>query len=120
MANTVAVRYRRHLPGAGFNSNGSPVANKAQVTGRIAVTSYRAGESLPASKLGLDVIDHIDLRVTESTAAASGAQIRVANYSYSSNEFYLFEVGTAGGGLGGKNFTVTFDAIGDSNTPELL
>lgn len=119
MSNTVAIRYKSYLPGAGFDSNGSPKQGKQQVVGVITVTSAVAGESLPPSKVGLTTIDYIDLKVQQAVGGQNG-QPRTAQYEYGSQEFYLFE-NNATTELIGDNVTVRFSAFGDSALdPEFL
>lgn len=112
MSNTVAVRYRSYLPGSGFDSNGLPKQGKQEVRGVISVTSYKSGESLPASKLGLANLDYIDLQVTQAVGGASG-QPRIALYEYSSQEFYCFE-NNKDTNLVGDTLSIRFNAFGDS------
>lgn len=113
MAKTVSIRYTSYLPGQGRNGNGQPVQGKQEVSGRIAVTSLNGGgESLLPSDLGLTAIDHIDLRVTAALSSKSGAP-RTAEYDYTSQEFYVLQDASTTN-TSGKNFTLTFQARGDS------
>lgn len=113
MSNTVAVRYRSYLPGSGFDSNGSPKQGKEESFGVITVTTYKAGESLPPSKLGLSTIDYIDLQPQSPIGSASGGQARQALYDYTSQEFYLHQ-SDGSATFTGDNVTVRFHAFGDS------
>jgi len=114
MSNTVQIRYRSYLPGSGFNGNGNPVQGKSRTVGRITVTTLNGGgESLTPSDVGLSVIDHIDLKVTEEVSSKSGAP-RSAHYSYSAQEFYVLQDNSTTS-TSGNNYVVTFVAEGDSS-----
>jgi hypothetical protein len=116
MSNTVAIRFRSYLPGSGFDSNGNPKQGKQEVRGKVAVTSYAAGESLPPSKVGLTTIDWVHLAPDNAVGGANG-QGRVALYDHSSQEFYVFQSEATGlddANIAGKTFTVSFNAFGDS------
>jgi len=126
MAKSVSFRYRSFLPGAGFDSSGSPKQGKTRVVGVITVSSYSGGdgEPLSANDLGLSAIDAINIRVSDgntgamSAAAAGGiAPIRQVTYTKSTGHFYLFNI-DADGLLtpiaSAATETVEFDAFGDS------
>lgn len=126
MAKTIAFRFRSYLPGAGFDSTGSPKQGKTRVVGSISVTSYSGGdgEPLSANDLGLNAIDAINIRVSDGNRGAMSAAvgggirpIRQVTYTKSTGHFYLFNI-DADGQLTpialAATETVEFDAFGDS------
>ena len=125
MANDVKIRFKSFLPGAGKDSSGNPKQGKTKVVGEIDVTSYaRGGEDLDAIAVGLNTIDHINLRVADETGDPSGATERRALFDKSTSQFYLVnkgEGGTASEYAAAATETVEFVAEGDSaNDVELL
>jgi hypothetical protein len=96
MANDVKIRFRSFLPGAGFDSAGNPKQGKTRVVGSVGVTSYGSGEPLSAQDVGLSSIDFMDLRVSDATGAAGGANYRQALYVKSVGEFYLNLISSTG------------------------
>lgn len=118
MATNVKTRFRKFLPGAGFDANGSPVQGKTRVVGRLEVTSYtRGGEPLTPRDIGLTTIDSIDIRV-ENEVAGPGAEVtREARYSLTDEVFYLTTTDSDGTRLeatGAGTENLQFDAFGDS------
>lgn len=111
--------------GPGFDGNGNPTQAKQQVSGRLVVTTFNGGgESLSPSDLGLDVIDYISLTMEEGAGSKSG-QFRTAVYSFTSQEFYIFQqtaaAGVATSGTSGKDYNVDFLAVGNSlRAPQFL
>ena len=119
MANTVAIRFRSFLPGAGRNSGGSPVQGKQEVHGRITVTNYdRGGESLTPADVGLTIIDHLDLQLIDPlTGTDPGQGSRQVYYSGSAQEFYITVTSQAGVPseiAGTADPVLSFHAKGDS------
>ncbi|MHA2069099.1 MAG: hypothetical protein ACXABY_32455 [Candidatus Thorarchaeota archaeon] len=112
MSNVVKTRLRDTKPGTGFDSSGSPRQGKVEVTGRIEVTSYAAGESLTPSELGLSAIDFLTLTPEEGMGAADGGERVTAHYSVSAQEFYILIDGAST--AGGNNLNLFFQALGDS------
>jgi hypothetical protein len=90
MANSVRVRRRSSLPGAGFDSSGNPTQTKEQVVGKVIVTNYEIGENLDAAKLGLTAIDTLHLQLDEGLQGATDVP-RLAVYSASAGQFYVLE-----------------------------
>jgi hypothetical protein len=120
MANTVAVRFRSFLPGAGFDVSGVAKQGKQEVRGRITVSSYvRGGESLTAADLGLTTIDHLTLEVVDGIKGPSGTPTRFAVYNETNELFYIVEASSqAASGFNeaatAAAVTVSFAATGDS------
>jgi len=126
MAKTISFRYRSFLPGAGFDSTGSPKQGKTRIVGVITVSSYSGGEGEPlsANDLGLNTIDSIHIRVADEntgamSAAAGGgiAPTRKVSYTKSTGHFYLYNVDSDGqisSIASAATETVEFDAFGDS------
>ena len=120
MANTVAIRFRSFLPGAGFDSSGVAKQGKQEVRGRITVSSYvRGGEALTAADVGLTAIDHINLEVVDSVKGPGGTPQRFAAYNETNELFYLLDhSGTFASGVeeiaNAEAVTVSFSATGDS------
>lgn len=118
MASDVYVRFRRWIPGAGYDSSGNAKQGKTQTWGVIDVTSYAPGaEALAAVDVGLSTIDAIYLRVADETGDPNGSTQRRALFDKSSSEFYLVEFGEAGQSneyASGATETVEFVAHGDS------
>lgn len=126
MAKSVALRFRSFLPGAGFDSAGSPKQGKTRVVGVITVSSYSGGDGEPLSAvdLGLNAIDYVSLRVSDqnkgamSAAAGGGIRpLRGVSYTKSTGHFYLYAI-DSDGQLSSVGVTATetveFDAMGDS------
>jgi hypothetical protein len=126
MAKSVSFRYRSFLPGAGFDSTGSPKQGKTRIVGVITVSSYGGGdgEQLSANDVGLSTIDAISIRVSDQnsgamSAAAAGGQspVRMVSYTKSTGHFYLFNL-DADGVLqpvaAAATQTLEFDCLGDS------
>lgn len=126
MANTVQVRYRSYLPGAGFDSNGNAKQGKQEVRGVITVTNYiQGGEDLTPADVNLTNIDYIELVLQEPFEGnQSDKTVREIGYSVSAQQFYINTVIQAGDRveLGNTvNPVVMFNAFGDSvEAPELL
>jgi hypothetical protein len=119
MANTVAIRFRSFLPGAGFDASGVAKQGKQEVRGRITVSSYvQGGETLRASDLGLTNIDHLDLQVVDGMKSPGGNPHRFAVYNETNEQFYLLESDNAGANIietvGAAAVVVSFAAFGDS------
>lgn len=92
MANTVAERFHRPLPGGGRDANGNPKQGKVEVRGKITVTDYdHGGESLTPADLGLTTIDWIDIKPDEPVGGNDGGQVREVHYSFSQQQFYVLE-----------------------------
>ena len=120
MANVVIIKFRSYLPGGGHDRSGGQRQGKTSVRGRIEVTSLQgAGEALPPEDVGLTKIDHIDLEL-EEPVASDAADLRIAAYSFSAQQFYVLQEDAGGSfnagvaGLTGGNMNLTFDAFGDS------
>lgn len=140
---TIRTRYRSFLPGAGYSSSGAAKQGKTNIRGQIQVVDYvRGGTSLTAPELGLDTVDDLTLTLIEPVRSPEPTnQLRSVVYSHTSQEFYVVEnlhdfhqfyVGGAVGGppagfggdpvkigelvevAGGSDFTLSFDAFGDS------
>jgi len=112
MANTVRTRFHRPLPRGGTNSGGSSKQGKVEVRGEVNVTTYiRAGESLTPMDLGLTVIDWLDLKHENSAGGKEGSEPREVRYNYSTNEFYITEVGKPANAGSHRLF---FNAFGDT------
>ena len=123
MATSVRIRYREYLR-PGFDPNGNPSQRKQQVGGRLVVTAFNGGgESLTPSDLGLDTIDYISLSVEEGAGSKSG-ETRVATYSFSAQEFYIFQSASTGlttTGTSARDYNVGFLALGNSlRAPQFL
>ena len=124
MSNSVRIRRRSSLPGAGFDIAGNPSQNKQQVVGKIVVTDYtRGGETLRPRDLGLENFDHLHLSLDEGQGGASG-QVRTVVYAAAAQQFYVLIEG-AGGEFDQEAATadpvVSFIAEGDAvSRPELL
>ena len=119
MSNTVSIRYRSFLPGAGFDSNGVAKQGKQEVRGVITVTNYaRGGEALAPADVGLNRIDYIDLQLEEPFEGAdSDSTGREIGYSRSAQQFYINTVdgaGTKGKLVATSDPVVMFNAFGDS------
>lgn len=119
MAKSIKTRFRKFLPGAGFDSNGSPVQGKTRVVGLVDVTSYTggAGEPLTPRDLGLTAIDALTLRVKNEVPGGDGKHSREAVYADDTERFYLVNVNAAGSRThfaGAATAEVEFDAFGDS------
>lgn len=119
MAKNVNTRFRSFLPGAGFDSSGSPKQGKTRVVGVINVTSYAGenGEPLVARDLGLTNIDTVNLRVADAQAGDSTGVLRLVTYTKSTGHFYLYTQVAAGDRTqvaAAATETVEFDAMGDS------
>ena len=118
MASTVKPTFKQYLPGSGRTPGGVPVQGKTRTVGRISVTSYASGgESLKPSDVGLSSIDHINLKVHEELASDDSSVRRLAAYSPSAQQFYLFIEGRTGIKDGYSDATteeVSFVAEGDS------
>jgi len=119
MAKNVNTRFRSFLPGAGFDSSGSPKQGKTRVVGVINVTSYAGenGEPLTARDLGLTNIDTVNLRVADAQAGDSTGVLRLVTYTKSTGHFYLYTQVAAGDRTqvaAAATETVEFDAMGDS------
>ena len=100
MARTIKRRAKQHLPGGGFDANGSPKQGKAQVWGKITVSNYKhGGESLAPVDLGLRTIEWLDLKFEEAIGGNSGGNQRSAYWSASAQQFYCLEAsGSVAGG----------------------
>lgn len=126
MAKSVSFRYRSFLPGAGFDSSGSPKQGKTRVVGVITVSSYSGGEGEPlsANDLGLSNIDACNLKVADqnkgamSAAAGGGIRgLRGVSYTKSTGHFYLYGIDSDGqlsSVASAATETIEFDALGDS------
>jgi hypothetical protein len=121
MASDVKIRFRSFLPGGGFDSAGNPKQGKTRVVGEIDVTSYvgSSGEPLSAADVGLNAIDHADLKVREQVAGdfSGSAVTREVAYSHSAARFYLFstdEDGARTAPLAETTESLTFVVEGDS------
>lgn len=118
MANSVRIRFRSFLPGAGFDSSGNPKQGKQEVRGRIVVTTYaRGGEDLTAADLGLTTVDHVALEVVDGIKSPGGNPATFAKWVESVNQFYVLQTDNAGNDIveaGANNFTLSFSAFGDS------
>ena len=121
MAHDVKPRFTAHLPGAGFDSSGSPKQGKTRITGLIDVTSYggAAGEALDAIAIGLSSIDAITLRPVDEVPGTSGGTVkREAVFSVNTSTFYLVDITGAGSRSfvsSGSAVEVEFVAEGDSS-----
>lgn len=92
MARSIRVRGKQHLPGGGFNSNGSPRQGKIQVWGKIEVTNYQhGGENLTPADLGLRTIEWLDIKFDNAVGGNSGSNHRDAYYSHADQQFYLLQ-----------------------------
>ena|SRR3990167_5227073 len=92
MAKSVRRRAKQHIPGGGFDANGSPKQGKCQIWGKIVITNYnRAGESLTPADLGLRTIEYIDLKFESAVGGSGGGQEREAFWDGTTQEFYLLE-----------------------------
>ncbi len=111
--------------GPGFDGSGNPVQTKQQVSGRLVVTTFNGGgESLTPSDLGLETLDYISLTMEEGAGGKSG-QPRFANYSFTAQEFYIFQqtsnAGVSTSGTSAKDYNVDFLAVGNSlRAPQFL
>lgn len=119
MANTVQIRFRSFLPGAGHDSGGSPKQGKQEVHGRITVTNYnRGGEGLTPADVGLTTIDHLDLQLVDPlTGPDPGQGARQVYYSGAAQEFYITVTTQAGVPTelaGTADPVLSFHAKGDS------
>lgn len=118
MANDVKIRFRRWIPGGGFDSSGNAKQGKTHVSGIISVTSYAPGaEALSATDVGLSTIDYINLRVADETGDPNGSTQRRALFDKSVSQFYLVTFGEAGQSneyASEATETIEFVAEGDS------
>jgi hypothetical protein len=126
MAKTISTRFRSFLPGAGFDSSGSPKQGKTRIVGVISVTSYGGGdgEPLTATDIGLNNIDYVNLRVSDGNKGAMSASVgggiravRQVTYVRSTGHFYLYNIDSDGQLTPiavAATETVEFDALGDS------
>lgn len=113
MAKSVRIRFKRALPGVGFDANGNPKNGKTEVQGKLVVTSFNGGgESLTPADLTLGTIDGIHLSVDEGMGSKSG-QPRTARYSFAAQEFYVLQDDSTSG-TSAKDYNVSFVAFGDS------
>ena len=119
MAKSVKPRFRRYLPGGGFDSNGSQVQGKTQIVGLVDVTSYTggSGEPLTPRDLGLTAIDSLTLRPVNEVPGGDGKHKREAVYATDTETFYLINVDAAGDRTHeavAAAIEVEFDVTGDS------
>lgn len=119
MTKSIKPRFKRFLPGSGYDSNGSPVQGKTHVVGLCDVTSYdgAGGESLTPRDIGLTNIDSLTLRPVNEVPGGDGKHKREAVYASDSETFYLINVDAAGSRThlaSASAVEVEYDATGDS------
>lgn len=116
MARSVKPTFKQWIPGSGRTVGGVPVQGKTRTVGRISVSSYSSeGESLKPADVGLSTIDFISLKVREEAIGA--ADTRLASYSPSAQQFYLFThtgAGTLAEYAAAATEEINFVAEGDS------
>lgn len=121
MANDVKIRFKSHLPGAGFDSSGGAKQGKTRVVGIIDVTSYagEGGEPFVGTDIGLTTIDVLTIRNrNQLDGAPGGGSERNVWYSQDTGHFYLATTLHATGAVSHLAAAATelleFDALGDS------
>lgn len=113
MSNSVKIRSKTYLPGAGVDAQGNPSQTKQRVVGKINVTNYsHGGETLRPRDVNLRVIDYIDLKVDEAVGGNDGGQQRLAHWSRSAEQFYVLVDGVQVAATADP--VISFVAEGDS------